>query len=166
VIESLQIEKTNELNQIEINRLSAQQEYSFIGRIGYFIEPALLPLGFDWKMGVSLLAGIAGKEIVVSTLGVLNQTDITADDDTKKLSYKLKTSTFSHPSKKGQKVFTPVSAFAFLTFILIYFPCIAVIAAIRKESGGWKWALFTAIYTTTLAYLVSFFIYQIGNLIV
>lgn len=162
--DSLNIEKVIELRDIETKRLKAQLEQSYIGKIGHYIEPAILPLGFDWKMGVSLLAGIAGKEIVVSTLGVLNQTDITAGGNAQKLSHKLKESTFSHYSRQGQKVFTPVSAFAFLVFILTYFPCVAVISTIRKESGGWKWALFAVAYTTVLAYIVSFSIYQLGNL--
>ncbi len=164
-LDSIQVEKLIKLHQIENGRISAQQENSLIGKIGHFIEPVILPLGFDWKMGVSLLAGIAGKEIVVSTLGVLNQTDITAEDDSKGLSQKLKELTFSHPKRAGEKVLTPVSAFAFLIFILIYFPCVAVIVAIRKESGGWKWALFMAAYTTALAYLLSFAVYQIGTLL-
>jgi len=164
-LDSIRVEKIIKLHQIENSRLSAQQENSFIGRIGHFIEPAILPLGFDWRMGVSLLAGIAGKEIVVSTLGVLNQTDITAEDDTQSLSYKLKELTFTHPSRIGEKVFTSVSAFSFLIFILVYFPCVAVIAAIKKESGGWKWGLFMAAYTTALAYLLSFAVYQIGSLL-
>lgn len=166
LLDSIHIEKIIKLHQIENSRLSAQQENSYIGRIGHFIEPAILPLGFDWRMGVSLLDGIAGKEIVVSTLGVLNQTDITAENDAQGLAYKLKELTFSHPSRAGEKVFTSVSAFSFLIFILIYFPCVAVIAAIRKESGGWKWGLFMALYTTTLAYLLSFAVYQIGNLLI
>lgn len=164
-LDSIQIEKIIKLHQIENKRQGDQQEFSYIGRIGHFIEPVILPLGFDWRMGVSLIAGIAGKEVVVSTLGVLNQIDITAEDDTQGLSYKLKELTFTHPSRAGEKVFTSVSAFSFLIFILVYFPCVAVIAAIKKESGGWKWGLFMAAYTTALAYLLSFAVYQIGSLL-
>ncbi len=163
--DSIQTEKLIALNQVETNRLSAQQENSFIGRIGHFIEPAMLPLGFDWKMSISLLAGIAGKEVVVSTLGVLYHAEIDDEENTKDLSSKLKEATYSHPKRAGEKVFTRVSAFSFLVFILIYFPCVAVIAAIKKESGGWKWALFMAVYTTTLAYVLALTVYQIGNLI-
>lgn len=154
----------NQINSIELEKESLQQENSYIGKIGHFIEPVILPLGFDWKIGVSLLAGVAGKEIVVSTLGVINQTDITTDDETKGLTQKLQELTFTHPSVVGQKVFTPLTAFGFLVFILVYFPCIAVIATIRKESGGWKWALFMATYTTLLAYFLALAIHQIGIL--
>lgn len=154
----------NQIKLLDLEKESIQQENSYIGKIGHFIEPAILPLGFDWKIGVSLLAGVAGKEIVVSTLGVINQTEITTDDDTKSLTRKLQKQTFTHPSVAGQKVFTPLTAFGFLVFILVYFPCIAVIATIRKESGGWKWALFMAIYTTLLAYFLALMIHQIGIL--
>ncbi len=154
----------NFIQSITLQNQSLQQENSYIGQIGHFIEPALLPLGFDWKMGVSLLAGVAGKEIVVSTLGVLNQTDLRVDDHTNGLTEKLQEQTFSHPKYKGQKVFTPLSAFGYLIFILIYFPCIAVIATIRREAGGWKWAIFMATYTTVLAYVLALAIHQIGIL--
>lgn len=163
----LQIEllKATSIEKITLEKESNHQENSYIGQIGHFIEPIILPLGFDWRMGISLLAGIAGKEVVVSTLGVLNQADITAGDSNNGLTRKLQELRHTHPKKLGQKVFTPISAFAFLIFILVYFPCVAVIAAIKKESGGWKWALFMAAYTTALAYFLSFLTYQIGNLI-
>ncbi len=163
-LEHLSIIHQQFIDSIELRKKSLQQENSYLGQIGHFIEPAIIPLGFDWKMGVSLLAGIAGKEIVVSTLGVMNQTDLRADDHTKGLTQKLQQQTFSHSKYKGQKVFTPLTAFGFLIFILIYFPCIAVIATIKRESGGWKWALFMATYTTLLAYILSLLIHQIGIL--
>ncbi len=165
LIDSLNTARDSTLSAIEIHRKSKQQEYSYIGRIGHFIEPAILPLGFDWKMGISLLAGIAGKEVVVSTLGVIYQTEIEDENDPKGLPEKLKDSTYTHPSRFGEKVFTPLSAFSFIIFILIYFPCVAVIAAIKKESGEWKWALFMAFYTTGLAYVFSLAVYQIGSLL-
>lgn len=163
-LSQIELNKAASLNKIILEKESLQQEKSYIGQIGHFIEPAILPLGFDWRMGISLLAGIAGKEVVVSTLGVLNQAEITSADSNKSLTRKLQNLRHTHPSKIGEKVFTPASAFAFLVFILVYFPCVAVIAAIKKESGGWKWALFMAAYTTILAYLLSFLTYQIGNL--
>lgn len=152
------------VKKIELENQSYQQENSYIGRMGHFIEPAILPLGFDWKMGVSLLAGVAAKEIVVSTLGVINQTDLRVDDNTKGLTEQLQQQTFSYPKYAGQKVFTPLTAFGFLVFILVYFPCIAVIATIKRESGGWKWAIFMAVYTTGLAYVLALAIHQIGLL--
>lgn len=142
-----------------------QQEQSYIGRIGKFIEPVIRPLGFDWKMGVSLIAGGAAKEIVVSTMGVLYQED-DSSQDVRSLSERLREQTYTTGSRAGQKVYTPIVAFAFMAFVLIYLPCIAVIAAVRKETGGWKWSVFLAVYTTGLAWLVAFLIYQIGSLFI
>ncbi|MDO4190675.1 MAG: ferrous iron transport protein B [Bacteroidales bacterium] len=141
--------------------LTAQQqvEQSFIGRIGHAIEPVVEPLGFDWKMGVSLCTGLAAKEIIVSTMGVLYGADDT--DDTVVLSNKLKESV----DTLGQPFFTPLKAYCFLLFILLYFPCIAAITAVAKEAGR-KWALFTVCYTTSLAWIVTFVVWQVGNLII
>lgn len=133
-------------------------EGSYIGQIGKFIEPAIEPLGFDWKMGVSIVTGLAAKEIVVSSMGILyHVSDV--EENTQNLAENLK----KQVNDKGEKVFTPLVAYAFMLFILIYFPCMAVIAAIRKEAG-WKWAFFTIFYTTGLAWLVSCCVYQIGSL--
>lgn len=154
----------NRVDEIESERIAERQANSYLGLIGRFIEPVIRPLGFDWKMGVSLLSGVAAKEIVVSTLGVLVQAEV-EDESSNTLINKLQAETFSYGPRMGEKVFTPLSAFSFLLFILIYFPCVAVIAAIKKESGNWKWAAFTIIYTTGLAWIVSFIFYQIGSLI-
>jgi ferrous iron transport protein B len=153
-----------QLSAIESVKISEQQGNSYLGRIGKFIEPIIRPLGFDWKMGISLLSGVAAKEIVVSTLGVLMQANEDAEEESQTLTQKLRAETYSSGPRQGERVFTPLSAFSFLLFILIYFPCVAVIAAIKKESGSWKWAAFTIAYTTGLAWLVSFIFYQIGSL--
>jgi ferrous iron transport protein B len=156
-----------EIRVIESMKISEQQSNSYLGRIGKFIEPAIRPLGFDWKMGISLLSGVAAKEIVVSTLGVLVLADDNSiNDDSQSLTQKLRAEIHTSGPYQGEKVFTPLSAFSFLMFILIYFPCVAVIAAIKKESGNWKWAAFTIAYTTGLAWLVSFMVYQIGSLFI
>ena len=115
-------------------------EQSFIGLLGKTIEPLFYAQGFNWQLDVSLLAGVGAKEIVASTIGVLY-------------------------ADAGYN-FSPLTAYSFLIFVLIYFPCIATIVAIRNESGSWKWAFFAAIYTTVLAWVVSAVVYQIGSLIV
>ncbi len=152
-----------QVHHLKIAMISEQQEQSYIGRIGKFIEPAIQPLGFDWRMGVSLVAGSAAKEVVVSTMGVLYQTD----DETgvSGLATKLQDSVYASGPKKGEKVYSKLVAFSFMIFILIYFPCIAVIAALKKESGKWKWPAFVAVYTTVLAWLASFTVYQVGSLL-
>ncbi len=172
--ESIETPETNSIatpdiisNQDTNNQITAEKQgNSYLGQIGKFIEPVIRPLGFDWKMGVSLLAGIAAKEIVVSTLGVLVQAGEDADETSQTLIHKLQNEVHTSGPKVGEKVYTPISAFSFLLFILIYFPCVAVIAAIKKESGSWKWAAFTIFYTTALAWIVSFGYYQIASLLV
>jgi ferrous iron transport protein B len=151
-----------DLSAIKTQKQTYQLENSFIGRLGKFVEPAIKPLGFDWKMGVSLITGAAAKEIVVSTMGVLYQTN-DINDGTQNLVNKLKSEKYMSGPNAGKPVFTPIAAFAFLIFVLIYFPCIAVIAAVKKETGGWKWAAFLAIYTTGLAYVMSLIVYQVGT---
>ena len=157
------IAKITELTNL---RHTVQQENSIIGKMGKAIEPIIAPLGFDWKLGVSILSGIAAKEIVVSTMGVLYKANTNGSDVEVNLQKKLVNETYTSGPKTGQKVITPLAAYSFLVFILLYFPCIAVIAAIKKETGSWKWPLFTIIYTTVLAYVMSLIIYQVGSLFI
>ncbi len=159
----LKSNKKEELNQIYEKEHRKQQEESFIGRMGHAVEPLIRPLGFDWKMGISILSGVAAKEIVVSTIGVLYHSPHL---DEEKGSKQLISSIREDSYEDGTPVFTPLVALSFLIFILIYFPCVAVIAAIKKEAGSWKWAMFTVFYTTALAWIMSFAVYQIGSLFV
>lgn len=135
-------------------------ENSYIGRLGKGIEPVIEPLGFDWKMGVSIITGLAAKEIVVSSMGILYHVDGEVDESSQSLIENIR----QQENAAGEKVFTPLVAYTFMLFILIYFPCMAAIAAIRKEAG-WKWAIFTVFYTTILAWVVSFCVYQIGQVL-
>lgn len=125
-----------------------QQEQSYIGRFGKAISPVFEPLGFDWKMDVGLLTGMGAKEIVASTMGVL----YTGDGSVSEIM-----------SAEGV---TPLMAFSFLVFVLLYFPCIATLTAIKQECGSWRWALFAAFYTTALAWVCSALVYQIGSIII
>jgi ferrous iron transport protein B len=158
-------EKDSKIAELHNQKDAERQSKSYLGKLGQFIEPVIRPLGFDWKMGVSLLSGIAAKEIVVSTLGVLMQAGEDVDETSQTLIHKLKSEKHSYGDKIGQPIFTPLTALSFLMFILIYFPCVAVMAAIKKEAGSWKWAAFTMGYTTLLAWLVAFAVYQIGSLL-
>ncbi|MBN2173257.1 MAG: ferrous iron transport protein B [Bacteroidales bacterium] len=151
---------------LQLQQIDYHQENSFIGKIGAFIEPVMRPLGFDWKMSISLLAGVAAKEVVVSTLGVLYQANENSSEVSESLEFKLQNATYKTGNKNGEKVFSPVTAFAFLMFILLYFPCVAVVAAVKKESKQWKWALFMISYTTLVAWIVAFLVNQIGQLLV
>lgn len=134
-----------------------QQEHSILGNIGKAMEPVVSPLGFDWKTAVSLFAGAGAKEIVVSTLGVLYAGD---DSNDAKLSQKLVTP----ESDSGQPPFTPLKAVTFMVFVLLYFPCVATITAIYRETGSWKYPAFSLIYNTAVAYICAFAVYRIGLL--
>jgi len=154
--------KTAELQTLEMKQEAERQEQSYIGNIGHFIEPVLLPLGFDWKIGVSIITGLAAKEIVVSTMGILYQAGDKADENSNTLIENLQKQEHVTGVLKGKKVFSQLVAFGFMLFVLIYFPCVAVIAAIKKESN-WKWAGFSMIYTTAIAWVVAFLTFQIGS---
>ncbi|MCI6200718.1 MAG: ferrous iron transport protein B, partial [Paraprevotella sp.] len=137
-----------------------QQEHSYIGQIGKVVEPIFRPQGFDWKLDVSLMAGIGAKEIVASTMGVLYADDESVADDNEADSEKYN-KLYVKMTNDG---ITPLIAFSYLLFVLIYFPCIATIAAIKSETGSWKWAMFAALYTTLLAWIISAVFYQTGSL--
>ena len=114
-------------------------------------------------MSISVITGIAAKEVVVSTMGVLYQGGEGSHKRSETLIQNLKSERYTSGPKKGQTVFSPLVGLSYLVFILLYFPCIAVIVTIKKESGSWKWALFTMFYTTSLAWIMSFLVYQTGN---
>ncbi len=149
------------------NALSpATMEASYAGKVGHFVEPLIKPLGFDWKAGIALLAGFSGKEIVVSTLGTLYSIE---ESDRASASSTTGDSTDEFGSIaeriKSQSGFTPLTAYVFMLFVLIYVPCIATVAIIYKETNSWGWAGFSIAYTTLLAWIVSFIAYRVGLLL-
>ena len=139
-----------------------QKEQSYIGMAGRTIEPLFAPQGFNWKLDVSLIAGVGAKEIVASTVGVLYANDDSFGDD----------DSYGDDNEKYEEMhslmqadgITPLSAYSYLIFVLLYFPCIATIVAIKNETHSWKWASIAAIYTTVVAWVVSALVYQIGSL--
>ena len=136
-----------------------QQEQSYMGQIGHAIEPAIRPLGYDWRMGVGIIAGVGAKELMVSTLGVLYGCE--AEDA------EAETAEDAAQTRLAQvlsRQTTPEAALGYMVFALLYFPCLATIAAVKGESGHWKWAVFTAAYTTALAYVMAFAVYRIALL--
>ena len=145
------------LDDAAIEKIAAT-ENSYLGRIGKFIQPVFEPLGFNWKMTISLLSGTVAKETVVSTIGVLYSGDDAADEAA--LSERIK----EVNPQTGHPDFTPLVAFCFLVFVLLYVPCIATVTAIVKETGSWKYGAFTLCYNTIVAWLFAFVIYQIGTL--
>lgn len=137
-----------------------QAQSSYIEQIGKTIEPAIQPLGFDWKIGVSLLTGVAAKEVVVSTMGVL----YAENGENNSLTQAIQHQRFNSGARNGELVYSIPTTWALLIFILIYIPCIAVIAAIYKESGKWFWALWSVGYSCTIAWLLAFLTRQILQL--
>ena len=133
-----------------------QQEHSFIGYVGKAMEPVLEPLGFDWRMGVGIVAGVGAKELVVSTLGVM-YADAVPDEAG---------SSDTRLQRALVRSVTPPAALAYMVFILLYFPCIATFVAIKNESGGWKWAMITAVYTIVLAWVAAFVTYRLALLLI
>lgn len=159
VMDEIPTESIESMNRNQIEKMiltEYQQSHSILGEIGRFVEPVVRPMELGWKSCVSLIAGSAAKEVVVSTLGVL----FVGDDDAELLTEKLKS-----PSRLTSKApFTPASALAFMVFVLLYFPCIATLTAITRETGSWKYALFSVGYNTALAWILAFLTFNIARL--
>ena len=158
-------------NHNAYDTVQEQQEHSFIGYIGKAMEPVLKPLGFDWKMGVGIVSGVAAKELVVSTLGVMYADDqpVTVAPESVGDS-SLEAASESVAETRLQRALvksvTPAGALAYMVFILLYFPCIATFIAIKQEGGGWKWAILTAVYTIILAWVAAFITFNLASLFI
>ena len=166
-------------NHDAYDNVAQQQENSFLGYIGKSIEPVLEPLGFDWKMGVGIVSGIGAKELVVSSLGVMyadeepvgasvaldaeGVPDVDGNPDTDQVA---ESGADTRLQRALVKSVTPPAALAYMVFILLYFPCIATFIAIKQEGGGWKWAILTAVYTLTLAWIAAFITFNIASLFI
>ena len=146
-------------NHDAYDSVEKQQENSFIGYMGKTIEPVLEPLGFDWRMGVGIVAGVGAKELVVSTLGVMYAEGEPLAGETEDVEE-------TRLQRALVKSVTPAGALAYMVFILLYFPCIATFIAIKNETGGWKWAIFTAVYTICLAWVAAFLTFRIASLFI
>ena len=159
-----EIQKEDRVAEVNHAMESDRLINSYLGRTGKLIQPIMNPLGFDWKMSIAVVAGLPAKEIVVSTMGVLYQSQ--DGETTINLQQKLQNEVHQLGKHKGQAVFTTPAALAFIIFILLYFPCIGVVASIKNESGSWKWAAFSVFYTTALAWVAAFATYNIGMLFI
>ncbi|NLN74121.1 MAG: ferrous iron transport protein B [Bacteroidales bacterium] len=160
-----QLDMDSVLLSREQMRKALHHENSYLGNIGKIIEPAIRPLGFDWKLGISILSGIPAKEIIISSLAVLYQTDDAEGENSPLLREKIKDQKIMSGPDAGKPFFTPLLAFVFILFVSIYFPCIGSIIAIIKETGSVKWGMFVVFYTFGLAWVLSFAVYRIGLLI-
>ena len=158
-------------NHKAYDTVAQQQEHSFIGYIGKAIEPVLEPLGFDWRMGVGIVAGVGAKELVVSTLGVMYSDGLSesapaqATDGFEEVAVSDEAAGSTRLQQALVHSVSPAGALAFMVFILLYFPCIATFIAIKNEGGGWKWAILTAVYTIVLAWVAAFITFNIASLL-
>ena len=148
----LEKEKEDAVSALLKAQQSEQTEYSIMGRIGKALAPVFAPLGIDWRGGVALISGFVAKEIVVSTLGVLHAVD--AHEKSEALKTALRTSGL-----------TPLSALSMMVFVLLYLPCLATVTTIRRETGSYKWMVFSILYSTSIAWLVAFMVYQVGRML-
>ncbi len=154
VLERPVSERDEAISALETLQAKEKIERSYIGRLGKVLSPVFAPIGMDWRGSVAVLTGFVAKEIVVSTMGVLYTVGADEDEKSEALKVALRKSNM-----------TPLSAYAMMTFVLIYVPCLATVAVIRRETNSWKWAAFSITYSTTLAWLVAFMIYQGGKAI-
>ncbi len=146
------------VKRIEVRMHAEKLQKSYAGAVGRALEPLIRPLGFDWKIGVALVGGLVAKEVVVSTLGTLYSVS-EADEESQSLRGRLQNARWPD----GEKVYTPLAAFTLMVFSLLYLPCFAALAVVKKETGTWKWPLFVLAYTTIVAWIISFVVYQVGS---
>lgn len=139
----------------------AQMESSIGGSIGRLMEPAIAPLGFDWKIGVGLLASFAAREVLVSTLGIVYGVGDAADEESAPLRDRLRAAT----RPDGTRVFTPLTGIALMVFFVLAAQCMSTLAIVRRESGSWRWAMFMLVYMNALAYVGALLVYQGGRLL-
>lgn len=159
VVSNIPADEMSNLSEDHLQELVTnqyQQENSILGHVGKFVEPVVRPMEYGWKTTVALLAGAAAKEVVVSTIGVL----YVGEDDADLISERLTT-----PSTlTGRAPFDSAKALSFMVFVLLYFPCIATLTAIARETENWKYALFSALYNTSLAWILAFITYRVALL--
>lgn len=146
-------ERDDAIAALNLKRAAEEQEKRFLGMIGHAIQPFFAPLDMDWKASIALLTGFVAKEVVVSTLGVLHTVGAEEDEESTGLRNKL------------ASVMSPAAALGFLVFTLLYVPCLATIAAIRRETASWRWPLFSIVFSTTTAWVFAFIAIQIGGVI-
>lgn len=152
--QELDQERGEELSKLEKEEAGEKLAQSYAGRFGHMLEPAIKPLGFDWKIGVGLFTAVAAKEVLVSTLGTIYSVGESEDDATA-----LQDALVADPA------FNPLVAFTLMIFTLIYSPCLAALAVMRRETNSWKWPAFSFVYQTVLAWVIAFAVYQVGGML-
>ncbi|MBP2626653.1 MAG: ferrous iron transport protein [Firmicutes bacterium] len=144
----------DEKGKIENEKSGENLAKSYAGQIGKAIEPAIIPLGFDWRIGISLISGVTAKEVIISTMGTI----YSIGDATENAHSMAK-------ALKSDEHMNPLVAYALMVFVLIYSPCLAALAVLKRETGSWKWPAVSMVYSTTLAWIVTFIVYHGGKLL-
>ncbi len=152
--QELDQERGEELAKLEKEEAGEKLAQSYAGQFGHMLEPAIKPLGFDWKIGVGLFTAVAAKEVLVSTLGTIYSVGESEDD-----------ATALQDALAADPAFNPLVAFVLMIFTLIYSPCLAALAVMRRETNSWKWPAFSFVYQTVLAWVIAFAVYQVGGML-
>ncbi|HEX5245338.1 MAG TPA: ferrous iron transport protein B [Tepidisphaeraceae bacterium] len=142
---------------------AAQAEYSLSGRLGHFMEPALRPLGYDWKMGIGLVSAFAAREVFISSMGIVYSVGNVEDGKTADLASAMKADMYSSGPRAGKPVWTPIVAVSLLVWFVLAMQCMSTFAVVRRETGGWRWPIFMLVYMNALAYVVALLVYQVGT---
>lgn len=150
------------LDEIENQRVGRQLRQSYLGRIGHAIEPAVEPLGFDWKIGVGVLASFAAREVFVGTMGMLFSV-AESQDDGGQLRSRMRADVWSDGPRAGRPIYSAPTGVAIMVFYVLCCQCASTIAVVRRETQCWRWPIFMFAYMTTLAYLGALLVYQVGT---
>ena len=145
---------------------AAQAEYSLSGRLGHLMEPAIRPLGYDWKIGIGLVSAFAAREVFVSSMGIVYSVGEVEEGKTADLASAMRADRYASGPRAGQPVWTPLVAVSLLVWFVLAMQCMSTFAIVRRETNGWRWPIFMLVYMNALAYVVALAVYQIGSRIV
>ncbi|HEV2472710.1 MAG TPA: nucleoside recognition domain-containing protein, partial [Chthonomonadales bacterium] len=137
-------------------------DHSFVGAFGHLIEPAIAPLGFNWKMGIGIISSFGAREVFVSTMGTVYSVDDPEDAGRVDLQRRMRE---DRDPRTGRHVFTPLVAVCLMVYYVLAMQCMSTVAVVRRETNGWKWPLFQLAYMTVLAWIGTFMVYQGGRLL-
>ncbi|MBW7857623.1 MAG: ferrous iron transport protein B [Leptonema sp. (in: Bacteria)] len=159
--EQFELDKQSLTNQIENDKASFLLENSYLGKMGRFIQPAFAPLGFDWKLSVGILSAFPAREVIIATLGIINNVGADADED----STDLRSSLVNAKDDQGLPVYNALTAITLMVFFALCSQCMSTLATIQKELSNWKYPVGVFVYMTALAYLLALIVYQVGGLL-
>ncbi len=155
--------QTNALAQLDADEAAGNVQHSFAGYAGRMLEPAIAPLGFDWKMGIGILSSFAAREVFVSTMSIVYSQARPAGEEEKALNQKLQTVLREQKFSNGARVYTPLRAITLMVFYVLALQCVSTVAVVRRETNSWKWPIFQWLYMGALAWLLAFVTYQGGR---